>query len=143
MSKKEATFEEFSSVSLKQWEEKISKDLKGKSISELEWTNLDNISLVPCVNKENSKNYSDSETEMKSKPNTKTNEWNINRFIKITTEKEANKQAVKALAEGVNSITFRGDHINLELLLKDIMIEIIAVHFIVRNPVQLITDLKK
>lgn len=143
MSKKEATFEEFSSVSLKQWEEKISNDLKGKSISELEWTNLDNISLVPYVNKENSKNYSDSETEMKSKPNTKTNEWNINRFIKITTDKEANKQAVKALAEGVNSITFRGDNINLELLLKDIMIEIIAVHFIVRNPVQLITDLKK
>lgn len=143
MSKKEATFEEFPSVSMKQWEEKITKDLKGKSISELEWTNPDDISLVPYVNKENSKNYSGSDDSIKSKENTKTNEWNINKFIKITTEKEANKEAIKALSEGVNCLTFRGDDIDLEILLKDIMIEIIAVHFIVRNPVQLITDLKK
>lgn len=142
MSKKEATFEEFSGVSLKQWEEKISKDLKGKSISELEWTTHDNIPLVPYVNKENSKNYSDSDS-VKSKQNKKSNEWNTNKFIKITTEKEANKVALKALSEGVNSLTFRGDKINLEALLEDIMIEIIAVHFIVRNPVELITDLKK
>jgi methylmalonyl-CoA mutase len=143
MSKKEATFEEFSGVSLKQWEEKISKDLKGKSISELEWTNQDNISLIPYINKENSKQYENSETSLKSKSNTKSNEWNINKFIKITTEKEANKQATKALSEGVDSLTFRGDDIDLDILLKDIMIEIIAIHFIVRNPVQLITDLKK
>ncbi|MDB4088804.1 methylmalonyl-CoA mutase family protein [Flavobacteriales bacterium] len=143
MSKKEATFEEFSGVSLKQWEEKITKDLKGKSISELEWTNQDNITLVPYVNEENSKNYSNSESSSKSKPNTKINEWTINKFIKISSENEANKEAVKALSEGVNSLTFRGDDIDLEVLLKDIMIEIIAVHFIVRNPVKLITDLKK
>ena len=143
MSKTEATFEEFSGVSLKQWEEKISKDLKGKSISELEWTNQDNISLVPYINKENSKNYKDVDSGLKSKPNSKSNEWTINKFIKITTEEEANKLAVKSLSEGVNSITFRGDDINLEILLKDIMIEIIAVHFIVRNPMKLITDLKK
>ena len=143
MSKTEATFEEFSGVSLKQWEEKISKDLKGKSISKLEWTNQDNISLVPYINKENSKNYKDVDSGLKSKPNSKSNEWTINKFIKITTEEEANKLAVKSLSEGVNSITFRGDDINLEILLKDIMIEIIAVHFIVRNPMKLITDLKK
>ncbi|MEN8928407.1 MAG: methylmalonyl-CoA mutase family protein [Flavobacteriales bacterium] len=143
MSKKEATFEDFSGVTLKQWEEKINKDLKGKSISELEWTNHDNIALVPYVNKENSKNYSENEAGLKSKPNSKSNDWNINKFIKIKNEKEANKKALQALAEGVNSLTFRGDDIDLEVLLQDIMIEIIAVHFIVRNPVKLITELKK
>lgn len=142
MSKNEATFNEFSSVSLKQWEEKIIKDLKGKSISELEWTNSDNISLIPYFNKENSKNYTSNSSENKSKENTSSNEWNINKFIKITSEKEANEEAKKALSEGVNSLTFRGDDIDLEILLKDIMIEIISIHFIVRKPEQFISDLK-
>ena len=56
MSKKEQLFEEFSSVSLKKWEEKIVKDLKGTSISELEWKHSNLIDLIPNYNKENSKN---------------------------------------------------------------------------------------
>ena len=139
MSKKEVSFDEFSPVSLKQWEEKIVKDLKGKSLSELEWNAEDNIALIPYYNKENKKG---SENESKSKPNTKSNEWNINSFIKIIDEKSANKQALQALSEGVNSLTFRGDNINLDVLLNDIMIEIIAVHFITRDPLKLAQELK-
>ena len=52
VSKKEVSFDEFSPVSLKQWEEKIVNDLKGKSLSELEWNTGDNITLIPYYNKE-------------------------------------------------------------------------------------------
>lgn len=143
MSNNDQLFDEFSPVSLKQWAEKIERDMKGKSISDLEWKTPENITLIPYYNKENSKNYLNSNNDSKSKTDTQSNDWNINSFITVTTEKEANQIALKALAEGNNSLTFRGDNLNLPLLLEGIMIEIIAVHFITKNPVLLITDLKK
>lgn len=143
MSKANNLFEEFSSVSLKEWEEKIVKDLKGKSISELEWTQADGIPLIPYFNKENSSNYEGSENTTKSKPNANTNSWNINSFIPVTNDQGANQKALKALSEGANSLTFMGEVASLEVLLKDIMIEIISVDFITPNPVKLSLELKK
>ena len=142
MSKNKLQLNEFSPVLLKEWEEKINKDLKGKSLSELEWTQDDGISLSPYFNKENSKNYQKNESELKSKSNTKKNDWETNTFIKVNNEKEGNKKALKALKEGSNSLTFRGDNLNLTVLLEGIMIEIIAIHFITKTPTDLIQKLK-
>ncbi len=132
MSKTDNLFSEFAPVSLSEWEAKIEKDLKGKSISELEYSHANTISLIPYYNKENAKNYVGISERNTAKPNSKTNAWNIDSFIVITTEKEANKQALKALSEGANSLTFLGEVEDLEVLLKGIMIEIISVDFI--NP---------
>ena len=56
--------------------------------------------------------------------------WKITAEIDINSEKKANKEALKLLKMGVNSITFLNfkDH-NLELILKDIQIEIIKLNF--------------
>ena len=141
MSKKENLFEEFSPISLKEWEEKIEKDLKGKPLSILEYTHANSIELIPYFNQENSKNYSESAN--RTLKNSRTNEWNINALIEIENEKEANEKALKALSQGANSLFFIGELKNLEVLLSDIMIEIIAVNFITPNPSQLAIELKK
>jgi len=129
MSKKEQLFEEFSSVSLKKWEEKIVKDLKGTSISELEWKHSNLIDLIPNYNKENSKN-SLAQKEFSSKENKSSNDWNTSSFILVSTEKEANKKALTALSTGVNSLTFVGEINDINALLKNIMIEIISIDYI-------------
>lgn len=141
MSKKQQLFEEFSSVSLQQWEEKIVKDLKGKSISELEWKHSNLIDLIPNYNKENSKN-SPAQKELSSKENKSSNDWNMSAFIVITNEKEANKEALKSLSEGVNSLTFVGEINDIETLLKDIMIEIISIDYITPKTSDFVIKLK-
>lgn len=141
MSKKEQLFEEFSSVSLKKWEEKIEKDLKGKSISELEWKHSNLIDLIPNYNKENSKN-SEAQIAHSSRENKTSNNWNMSVFILVTTEKEANKQALKALSSGVNSLTFVGEVNDINTLLKDIMIDIISVDYITPKTVAFSQELR-
>jgi len=143
MSKTDNLFNEFDSVSLSEWEAKITKDLKGKSISELEYDHANAISLIPYYSKENSKNYNEIVERNTAKPNSKTNVWNMDSFIVVTTEKEANKQAIKALAEGANSLTFLGEVNDLDALLKDIMIEIISVDFITPKASDFAVKLKK
>jgi methylmalonyl-CoA mutase len=129
MSKKEQLFDDFSPVSLAEWEQKIAKDLKGKSIKELEWNLDNNIELLPNYNKENAK-VIEPQHSTSSKENKYSNEWNTSVFILVEGEKEANKKALKALAEGANALTFVGDITQLDVLLKDIMIEIITLDFI-------------
>ncbi len=141
MSKKEQLFEEFSSVSLEKWQEKIEKDLKGKSFSELEWTHSNIIDLIPNYNKENSKN-SEAQIQFSSKENKDSNDWKMSVFILVTTEKEANALALKALSNGVNSITFVGEINDLETLLQDVMIEIISIDYITPQTSEFVEKLK-
>jgi methylmalonyl-CoA mutase len=143
MSKTDSLFNEFDPVSLKEWEAKIEKDLKGKSISELEYTHANTISLIPYYNKENAKNYSQIAERNTAKPNSKTNAWNMDSFIIVTIEKEANTKAIKALSEGANSLTFLGEVNDLEALLENIMIEIISVNFINPKASEFAVKLKK
>jgi methylmalonyl-CoA mutase len=143
MSKNENLFNEFSPISFKEWEAKIEKDLKGKSISELEYTHANTIRLVPYYNKENAKNYTEITERKTAKANSKTNNWNIDSLIVITNEEEANQQALKALSEGANSLTFLGKVTDLNKLLKNIMIEIISVDFITPNASEFSIKLKK
>ena len=60
----------------------------------------------------------------------KNSNWKITAEIDISSEKKANKEALKLLKMGVNSITFLNfkDH-NLEVILKDIQIDIIKLNF--------------
>lgn len=141
MSKKEQLFHEFSSVTLAEWEEKIAKDLKGKSISELAWKHDKAIELIPHYNKENSKTI-DSVSETGSRERKDSNEWNMSVFILIQDETEANKTALKALASGANALTFVGEISQLDVLLKDIMIDIISIDFICANTTELAAKLQ-
>lgn len=129
-------FESFSPQSLSDWEEKIVKDLKGKALKELSSKTVDGIEIQPHYNNENSTNTFDL-TNSKN-----TNNWKINHVIEVSTDASlANQIALEGLRYGANSLTFKGTIENLEVLLKDIMIDIIDINFEINNPIELIDDL--
>ena len=143
MSKNKSLFQEFSPVSLTEWEEKISKDLKGKPLSVLENETNEGFTFPPYFTKENSTDYTVGNSVEKRKEDTESNSWNMDKTIKVLDAKKANKLALKSLLEGVNSITFKGDLSNLSILLENVMIEIITLNFISKNPIDTILQLQE
>lgn len=137
MSKESNLFNEFNSVSLTEWKAQIEKDLKGKPLSSLTWNTLEGFDIEPYFTPENSYHYNEN-SQTKEGEN---NNWEINHLINITTEKNANEEALKALNGGVNSITFKGDFNDINILLKDILIDIITVNFITDSPEKVIKKL--
>jgi len=143
MSKNKSLFQEFPTINLSQWEEKITKDLKGKSLSVLENETEENFTLSPYFNEENSADYAINNSTEKRKPTTENNNWDFNQTIVVTDEKKANKKALISLKEGVNSLTFKGNNLNLEILLDGIMLEIISVSFLTKKPLEIAQQLKE
>lgn len=137
MSKESNLFNEFNSVSLTEWKAQIEKDLKGKPLSSLTWNTLEGFDIEPYFTPENSSHYNEN-SQTKEGEN---NNWEINHLINITTEENANEEALKALNGGVNSITFKGDFNDINILLKDILIDIITVNFITNSPEKVIKQL--
>ena len=133
MSTSKLTFTDFQNTSFQAWEEKIIKDLKGKSIDDITSINWEGIKVTPHIDKEAITNYA----------SLKTSEgWLINRTITVTSDTEANKLALKALENGANSITFIGDVTSLEVLLEGILIDIITIHFRTNGALSLTSELK-
>ena len=94
-------FDEFSSVSSKQWKQKIQFDLKGADYNGTLLTHTnDGITIKPFYHKD--------EMESLEIPNTPTS-FNICQTIFVSTEKTANYLALDALKRGADSIQFLSD----------------------------------
>lgn len=94
-------FDEFPSVSSKQWKQKIQFDLKGADYNETLLTHTnDGITIKPFYHKD--------EMESLEIPNTPTS-FNICQTIFVSTEKTANYLALDALKRGADSIQFLAD----------------------------------
>ena len=143
MSKNKPLFQEFPTITLQEWEEKIIKDLKGKPLSALENNTQEGISYFPHFTKENSSDYYLENSDSKRKPSSEENNWNTDVAIKVKDSKIANTFALNSLKNGVNSLTFKGDLSEISVLLDNIMIEIVSINFITRDPKNTISQLKE
>lgn len=114
-------FDEFSSVSSKQWKQKIQFDLKGADYNETLLTHTnEGITIKPFYHKD--------EMESLEIPNTPTN-FNICQTIFVSTEKTANYLALDAIKRGADSIQFVADApFEIDILLKNIPVKT-EIHF--------------
>jgi len=93
-------FDEFDTVSAKQWKQKIQFDLKGADYNDtLVWQSLEGIHVKPFYHKDD---FSDSFLPVPGQPS----QWNIGQFIFIDNPEIANKLALDAIDRGATAIYF-------------------------------------
>jgi methylmalonyl-CoA mutase len=109
-------FQEFDTFNSLQWKEKIEADLKNKKLEDIS-SNFEDINISPFYNKD----YNASLVSYKS-------DWEIVQLIQASNPKEANEKALIALNSGANGLCFTNAN-NLEILLKDILIQHIRIDF--------------
>ena len=136
----EKLFTEFPPVTTEQWEEVITKDLKGADYDKkLVWKTIEGFNVRPYYRAENLADIKFMDTQPGQFPfvrgTKKSNEWLIRQdFCACENLEEANKLALDALMKGANSIGFELPHRALDekemaVLLKDICLQAIEVNF--------------
>jgi len=121
-------FDSYSSATEKEWKDKITSDLKGAPIESLNWeSELGTIDPVLF-------NYKNKYIRIPSKTNQPSNAWIITASFSGKNPKECNTEILKSLASGVNGILLYDTKASdLEIILKEVMIEIIAVRIFSSN----------
>ena len=93
-------FNEFNSVSSKQWKQKIQFDLKGADYNEsLIWKTNEDIDVKPFY-------HADEFKEFPKTSNTKATQWNICQSIFVADVKKSNAKAINSIERGAESIKF-------------------------------------
>lgn len=106
-------FDEFDSVSAKQWKQKIQFDLNGADYNEtLIWKSNEDISVKPFYNLEDLK-------IIPEVPNTKVTPWQICQTIFVANVEKSNQKAIKAIQRGAESIKFTIP--NQDISIKDLL----------------------
>jgi methylmalonyl-CoA mutase len=111
-------FSEFDAVTTKEWKQKIQFDLKGKDYNDtLLWESNEGIHVKPFYNQDD---LDDFET-----PNISNQSFNIGQTIYVQDLEKSNRNAIKALESGTETLKFiiPSDQIDLNLLLKGINID--------------------
>ncbi len=120
-------FSEFAPVSKEQWMERVNVDLKGADFDKkLVWKNLSKIDIQPFYNTEDKLEYV---------TNTGENSQALINYRSIIVEsvENGNKQALKAVNEGVTGLLFTIDkNVSVDKLLSDINLNDVAVSFILK-----------
>ncbi|HEX3036556.1 MAG TPA: methylmalonyl-CoA mutase family protein, partial [Thermodesulfobacteriota bacterium] len=140
-------FEEFPPVSTEEWKATMGKDVKGASFEKLVWKPYENFEIKPFYRAEDldSLDYLTNELpgEFPYVRGSRTNnDWQVCEYIRETAIKRANQIAQDGIGRGLTSLTFvcevEDDRIfgvpvqsqrDMALLLKDIPIEAVSVHF--------------
>jgi methylmalonyl-CoA mutase len=144
--KQEALFNEFPSVSTKDWEAQITADLKGADYEKrLVWNTSEKFKVKPYYRSEDlrDKGYLDvlpGESPYVRGNETNTNTWEIRQDIIVENIEEANQNAVFIVDKGITSLGFRfssqmknikiKEQKEFSALLKNIPIEKIGLYFI-------------
>ncbi len=112
-------FEDFDSVSAKQWKQKIQFDLKGADYNDtLIWKTNEGIDVKPFY-------HADNFESLNSISDTKSTQWKICQDIFVADVKKSNFKAIDIIERGVESIIFTipSDTISIKDLIKDLNIE--------------------
>ena len=118
-------FNEFDSISSKQWKQKIQFDLKGADYNNtLVWKTNEDILVKPFY-------HIDDFLELQKPSNTKATEWKICQSIFVANVEKSNLKAVNAIKKGANSIKFiiPSETVSIENLLKNIDLSTTSIHF--------------
>ena len=121
-------FAEFPPVTKAQWLAKIEKDLKGRPLSDLYWSEIPPLSIKPFVHSEDFEEQPEPILDNRSG-----NNWSISEDIEVTDFAAANKQTLAALMAGVNAPRFVFDtyptESQLTKLLENVELHFISTHF--------------
>lgn len=133
MNKTTSRFAEFPPSTKAEWLAQLSKDLKGKPLSELDWQLESDIRLSAVYTAE------DLGTPPPPLVNGRIdNAWQVGEYINVGDAGAANAQALEGLRGGVNAPLFRFYHLpnveELAILLADIEPSFISVHFAPHYP---------
>lgn len=131
MSNHEHLFHEFPPTAKAEWLARVQKDLKGRPFSDLQWHLSDSIRIDPFF-------HPDDRIEAAGplvKTDGRQNSWEIGEYISVKDSlPAANQEALTALSGGAEALLFQMgaselNEDNLPLLLQDIMLDMISVHF--------------
>ncbi len=130
-------FNEFKPSTYAEWQQQISKDLKGEPFESLLWENENGFTIQPF--------YTAEQLSQVSSPSFTHSEWDICEHIVVSNEQQANKEALKALEGGASGLSFHiHKAIDTAALLKNISVEHIYTQFNISNDaIHLLTDLKE
>lgn len=112
-------FEDFDSVSAKQWKQKIQFDLKGANYNDtLIWKTNEGINVKPFY-------HADDFESLNNISNTKSTQWKICQDIFVADVKKSNLKAIDIVERGAESIIFiiPSDTISIKDLTKNLNIE--------------------
>jgi len=137
---KEKLFAEFTPVAPTQWKEKIIQDLKGKPYEKLISHPDEGFDIQPFYQKEDLKALGFLQTLPGRFPfvrgkNSAGNRWHVNQVIRVKNAGEANIEALKAVENGADALTFvldetfRPDKNRLQRLLQNINTKNVQLHF--------------
>lgn len=113
----EKLFKEFSPKTLREWNEKIITDLKGKDYNNLIWDSPENIKIAPVYNSESVSDYKGETTHHHT-------DWEIEQ----TLNKPSNKQVLASLNGGASALLIsNADSKDLEAVLENVLIQYIQI----------------
>ncbi len=118
-------FSDFPKISAKEWKQKIQFDLKGADYNEsLVWESQEGIKVKPFYHEE------DLESNLNVMLPPKKG-WKIGQHIYVADAVQANKKTLTFIEKGAESLCFiiPAENMNLSLLLKNIPLEKIIIHF--------------
>lgn len=118
-------FDDFDSVSAKQWKQKIQFDLKGADYNDtLVWNSNEGISVKPFY-------HADEFDAPPTPSNTKASQWKIGQSIFVSNAEESNQKAIDAIERGAESIKFiiPNATVSIEDVLKNINLNTTALYF--------------
>ncbi|XOV67755.1 MAG: methylmalonyl-CoA mutase family protein [Fluviicola sp.] len=129
-------FQEFPSVNLSDWKDKILKDLKGKELSILDFHDtIEDIDFRAFYHREE---RTTSELTPGSFPatrgsKTQNNDWHNGALVVVDDEKKANSKALEFLMKGADMLCFAGhkDAIDWKRVLNGVQLEYIKTQFVV------------
>lgn len=121
-------FTEFNPTNATEWEKQLVKDLKGIDFSELFWKTSNLFEVKPF--------YTYEDLPKGIAPVFTHHDWDIGEAVHVIDEHTANQQALGALNGGASYLRFcLNGHHNLSIILKDILIEHIAIEFVLNNDI--------
>lgn len=134
-------FQEFPSVSLAEWKDKILKDLKGKDLSVLDFHDpIEAMDFRAYYHREDRDVESLTPGSFPATRGSKTdnNDWKNGVYIAVTDEKEANEKARKFLMMGADLLIFQAEQaVNWKSILDGIQLEYIRTQFALASPDQI------
>lgn len=118
-------FDEFESVSSKQWKQKIQFDLKGGDYNDaLIWKTNEDIDVKPFY-------HADEFKDLPKTSNTKATPWRISQSIFVADVKKSNSKAINAIERGAESIKFiiPSETVSIERLIEGIDLTTTPLYF--------------
>jgi methylmalonyl-CoA mutase len=133
--KSENLFAEFPPASAEEWNELISRELKGRDVASLVWETFDGLKFEPFYTFKDLEKLESKEALPGNYPYLRGNKvygnkWEIRQDIKVSDTVQANRKALDILNKGVTSLGFISPEASVSDLLTGILPEHISVNFL-------------